>query len=175
MRALPSDYIKSWLRVGGLKMADPFTIATIVIAATSTVQQVRVTNAQTRIAQWQSKEEGRKANLQSTQREVDRLQTLRRVLAQNNVNAAASGISLTSGTVTALKKGSITQFDQDQLVDRANTSSFVSNLKATAQFNSQIASLQNQGAVVRGIGSITTTAINANTAAKTAEIKSEGG
>lgn len=156
-------------------MADPLTIATIVLAVTGTVQQVRVTNAQNRINQWQAKEEGRKANLQSTEREVDRLQKLRRVLAQNNVNAASSGISLTSGTVTALKQGSITKFEQDQLTDRVNTSSFVNNLKATAQFNSQIASLQNQGAVIRGIGAITTAVISSDTAAKKASIKTEGG
>ena len=148
---------------------------TIIIAVLGTAQQIRVTNATNRINQWQADEQGRKAHLQSTQREVDRLQKLRRTLAQNNVNAAASGVSLTSGTVTDLKQGSIKQFESDQLTDRVNTNSFVNNLKATANFNSQIAGLQNQGALVRGIGSIATASIGADTDATKAKIKSEGG
>ena len=156
-------------------MSDPYTAATIIIAVAGAAQQVRVTNATNRINQWQAKEEGRKAHLQSTQREVDRLQQLRKTLAQNNVQAASSGVSLTSETVQELKAGSIKQFETDQLTDRVNTNSFVNNLKATAAFNSQIAGLQNQGAVVRGIGTIAATSINADTAAKTATIRSEGG
>lgn len=157
-------------------MADPVSLTiSLLITAVGTVQQVRVTNAQSRIVQWQAKEEGRIANLKSTEREVDRLQQLRRTLAQNNVNAAGSGVSLTSGTVTQLKRGSITKFEQDQLTDRVNTNSFVNNLKATAAFNSQIASLQNTATVIAGIGTLATTAIKANTASKLAEIKPEGG
>ena len=86
-------------------MSDPYTAATIIIAVAGSVQQVRVTNATNRINQWQAKEEGRKAHLQSTQREVDRLQKLRKTLAQNNVQAASSGVSLTSETVQELKSG----------------------------------------------------------------------
>lgn len=156
-------------------MSDPYTAAAIILAVVGTAQQVRTTNATNRINQWQSKEEGRKAHLQSTQREVDRLQTLRKTLAQNNVNAASSGVSLTSETVQDLKTGSIKQFESDQLTDRVNTNSFVNNLKATSAFNSQIATMSNQGAVIRGVGSIVATGMNADTEATKAQIKSEGG
>ena len=150
----------------------------IAVAAGSAVQQVRVTNATNRVNQWQAKEEGRKAHLQSTQREVERLQHLRKTLAQNNVNAASSGVSLTSETVNELKSGSIKQFDTDQLTDRVNTNSFVNNLKATAAFNSQIAGMQNTASVVSGIGGVVSGALAVNTANTNAEavkIKSEGG
>ena len=153
-------------------MSDPYTVATIIIAVAGTAQQVRVTNATNRINQWQAKEEGRKAHLQSTQREVDRLQKLRKTLAQNNVQAASSGVSLTSETVQELKAGSIKQFESDQLTDRVNTNSFVSNLKATSAFNSQIANLSNQGAAISAIGTITKKQIDADTKEK---IKSMGG
>ena len=156
-------------------MATAAAVVSIITAVAGTAQQIRVTNATNRINQWQSKEEGRKAHLQSTQREVDRLQTLRKTLAQNNVQAASSGVSLTSGTVQELKAGSIKQFETDQLTDRVNTNSFVQNLKATAAFNSQIASMQKQGALVQGIGSVASTVIDADTKAKAAKIKSEGG
>lgn len=156
-------------------MADPFTAATLIIAVLGAGQQIRVTNATNRVNQWQAKEEGRKAHLQSTQREVDRLQNLRKVLAQNNVQAAASGVSLTSETVTGLKQGSIKQFESDQLTDRVNTNSFVNNLKATAAFNSQIAGLQNTASVIRVVGSVVTAQQNADTAAIKATARTEAG
>jgi len=73
-------------------MTDPVTASyvMIAIAGAGAVQQVRVTNATNRVNQWQAKEEGRKAHLQSTQREVDRMENLRKTLAQNNVQAAVS-------------------------------------------------------------------------------------
>ncbi len=136
-------------------MSDPYTAALIIIAVAGGVQQTRVTNAQNRVAQWQSDEEGKKAHLQSTEREVDRLKKLRRSLAQNNVAAASSGISLTSGTVEQIKNSSIKQFELDQLTDRANTESYVSNLRAASAANSQIAGMQNTVTGLKTIGSVT--------------------
>ena len=131
------------------------TAATLIVAVLGAAQQTRVTNAQNRINQWQANEDARKAHLQSTEREVDRLKKLRRSLAQNNVQAAASGIALTSATVEQVKEGSIKQFELDQLTDRANTESYVSNLRAASEANSRLASNQN---IVTGLNAIGTVA-----------------
>ncbi len=135
-------------------MADPFTAALVIVSVAGTAQQIRVTNAQSRIAQWQSDEEGKKAHLQSTEREVDRLKKLRRSLAQNNVAAASSGISLTSTTVEQAKDSSIKQFELDQLTDRANTESYVSNLRAASAANAQIAGQQNIVSGLQLVGTV---------------------
>ena len=155
-------------------MTDPVTASyvMIAIAGAGAVQQVRVTNATNRVNQWQAKEEGRKAHLQSTQREVDRMQALRKTLAQNNANAAASGVSLTSETVTGLKTGSIQQFESDQLTDRVNTNSYIANLTAAARLNGQMSANQNLSTAINFAGSAANTYINANTKSK---INSDGG
>ena len=155
-------------------MSDPVTASYVMmaIAGAGAVQQVRVTNATNRVNQWQAKEEGRKAHLQSTQREVDRMENLRKTLAQNNVNAAYSGVSLTSETVTGLKVGSIKQFESDQLTDRVNTDSYIANLTATARLNGQMAANQNLSTAINFAGTAVSSHINANTK-KT--INSQGG
>jgi len=155
-------------------MSDPVTASYVMmaIAGAGAVQQVRVTNATNRVNQWQAKEEGRKAHLQSTQREVDRMENLRKTLAQNNVNAAYSGVSLTSETVTGLKVGSIKQFESDQLTDRVNTNSYIANLTATARLNGQMAANQNLSTAINFAGTAVSSHINANTK-KT--INSQGG
>ena len=155
-------------------MTDPVTASyvMIAIAGAGAVQQVRVTNATNRVNQWQAKEEGRKAHLQSTQREVDRMENLRKTLAQNNVNAAYSGVSLTSETVAGLKVGSIKQFESDQLTDRVNTDSYIANLTATARLNGQMAANQNLSTAINFAGTAVSSNINASTK-KT--INSQGG
>ena len=155
-------------------MSDPVTASYVMmaIAGAGAVQQVRVTNATNRVNQWQAKEEGRKAHLQSTQREVDRMENLRKTLAQNNVNAAYSGVSLTSETVAGLKVGSIKQFESDQLTDRVNTNSYIANLTATARLNGQMAANQNLSTAINFAGTAVSSHINANTK-KT--INSQGG
>lgn len=123
-------------------------------AVVGTVQSIRVSNAQNRIQEWQAKENARVANVKATEREVDRLKKLRHTLAQNNVQAAASGISLTSGTVEQSKEGSIKQFELDQLTDKTNTVGYVNNLKATAQANSALSSANNLTTALQGVSSV---------------------
>lgn len=155
-------------------MADPVTATyvMIAIAGAGAVQQIRTTNATNRVNQWQAKEEGRKAHLQSTQREVDRTEALRKTLAQNNVNAASSGVTLTSESVMGLKTGSIRQFDRDQLTDRINTNEYIANLTSAARFNSQMAANQNLSTVIGFAGASASAVINAKSKLK---IDSQGG
>jgi len=123
-------------------------------AVAGTVQQIRVSNAQSRITEWQAKENARVANVQASEREVDRLKKLRHALAQNNVQAAASGISLTSENVAQSKQSSIKQFELDQLTDKVNTVGYVNNLKATAAANSALTTSNNLTTALQGVSSV---------------------
>ena len=142
-------------------------VVAVVAIVAGTVQQIRVTNATNRINKAEASRQGEAAQLQNITNQADILEKQRRLLASNNAQAAAGGVSLTSGTVNAFTNASFLNAEQDIMMSNVNTATYVDDIMRASSIASSTASANNWSTGLSGIGQVATVGATAMTPAPT--------